>query len=309
MGGALCGGYFLTGRSPASQARALRRGDGELIVSPTTESGHDPLRHYVAARERDGWLVFGNGEQVAVVSDRLQAGTAPAEALGGLEYEPDPPIFTSRITVAADLRGGLDAWFGAARRSGGGRAAADVLTLAVRDLVPGDAVLMTTYRSDGDRVAAGEPFVEARTEAADHNDLLEELWGALAPEFRVAVAVFEPGRLADAAIRHEFDNVLPWRLWTARNAHVRSRRRVPGVHKRTSQSVTHRFFRGGTRAQIRREPVPARICRNRCDHPRYRRLFRRDRPCPSGQQSLARHPARPGRERDLQLRELGYQLN
>jgi IMP cyclohydrolase len=204
-GGALCGGYFLTGRSAASQARALRRGDGELIVSPTTESGHDPLRHYVAARERDGWLVFGNGGQVAVVSDRLQAGDAPAEALARLDYEPDPPIFTSRITVTADLRGSRGAWFGAARRSRGGRAAADVLTLAVRDLAPGDAVLMTTYRSDGDHVAAGEPFVEAGTEAADHEELLEELWGALTPQFRVAAAVFEPGRLAGAAIRHAVD--------------------------------------------------------------------------------------------------------
>jgi IMP cyclohydrolase len=196
-GGELCGGYFLTGRSAASRARALRRGDG---VSPTTESGHDPLRHYVAARERDGWLVFGNGEQVAAVSDRLQAGLAPAEALAGLEYEPDPPIFTARITVAADLRGGRGAWFGAARRSRGGRPAADVLTLAVGDLVPGDAVLMTTYRSDGDQVATGEPFVEARTDAADRDELLAELWGALSPQFRVAAAVFEPGRLADAVI-------------------------------------------------------------------------------------------------------------
>jgi hypothetical protein len=135
------------------------------------------------------------------VSDRLQAGATPAEALGGLEYEPDPPIFTPRITVAADLRGGRDTWFGAARRSRGGRAAADVLTLAVRDLTPGDVVLMTTYRSDGDRVTTGESFLEARTEAADHKEFLEELWGALAPEFRVAAAVFEPGRLADAVIR------------------------------------------------------------------------------------------------------------
>lgn len=201
LGGGLCGGYFLTGRSAASRARALRRGDGDLIVSPTGEFGHDPLRHYVAARERDGWLVFGNGEQVAVVSDRLQAGGTPPEALGGLEYEPDPPIFTPRITVAADLRGGRDAWLGAARRSRGGRAAADVLTLAVRDLTPGDVVLMTTYRSDGDRVTTGEPYLEARTEAADQTEFLEELWGALAPEFRVAAAVFEPGRFGDAVIR------------------------------------------------------------------------------------------------------------
>ncbi|WP_406292880.1 IMP cyclohydrolase [Embleya sp. NBC_00888] len=203
LGGALCGGYFLTGRSAASKARVLRPGDGELIVAPTGESARDPLRHYVAARERGGWLVFGNGEQVAVVSDRLQEGRTPTEAMAGLEYEPDPPIFTPRVTVAADLRSGQDAWFGAARRSAGGRSAADVLTLAVRDLGPGDAVLMTTYRSDGQQVATGEPFLEARTGAADQGELLEEVWAALAPEFRVAVTVFKPGQLADAAIRHE----------------------------------------------------------------------------------------------------------
>lgn len=54
LSGAQCGGYFLTGRSAASQARALRRGEGELIVSPTGESEHDPLRHFGAARERRG---------------------------------------------------------------------------------------------------------------------------------------------------------------------------------------------------------------------------------------------------------------
>lgn len=76
--------------------------------------------------------MFGNGEQVAVVSDRPQEAQGPVEALGGLEYEPDPPILTPRITVVADLRSGREARFGAARRSRGGRVAADVLTLAVR---------------------------------------------------------------------------------------------------------------------------------------------------------------------------------
>lgn len=203
LDGTLRGGYFLTGRSAASRARALRRGDGELVVTPSARSEHDPLRHYVAARERGDWLVFGNGEQVAVVADRLEQGGAPTEALSGLEYEPDPPIFTPRITVVADLRSEGDAWFGAARRSRGGRTAADVLTLAVRELAVGDVVLMTTYCSDGQDVATGEPFVETRTAAAGQEGLLAEVWDALAPELRVAAAVFAPGRLADAAIRHE----------------------------------------------------------------------------------------------------------
>ncbi|MYV97491.1 IMP cyclohydrolase, partial [Streptomyces sp. SID3343] len=115
LDGTLCGGYFLTGRSPASRARELRAGADELIVSPTGRPGeHDPLRHYVAARERSGRLVYGNGEQVAVVADRLADGATPVAALGDLAYEPDPPIHTPRLTVIV-----VDgtAWFGSARRS------------------------------------------------------------------------------------------------------------------------------------------------------------------------------------------------
>jgi len=208
LDGALCGGYFLTGRSAASRAREIQLrgapGGAELVVAPTGTAaggGRDPLRHYVAARERDGRLVFGNGEQVAVVSDRLAAGAAPGEALDALDYEPDPPIFTPRITVVAETGPAPRAWFGAARRSAGGREATDLLTLAVRALAPGDAVLMTTYRSDGRTVATGAPYLEARTDAAEPAVLLDEIWGALARELRVGVAVFRPGRLAEAIVR------------------------------------------------------------------------------------------------------------
>ncbi|MGI5285016.1 IMP cyclohydrolase [Nonomuraea polychroma] len=99
LDGAMCGGYLLTGRSQASKERALRLVGQELVVGPPDPTPNDPLRHYVAATQRDSWLVFGNGEQVATVADRLQAGRPPVLALDGLDYEPDPPIFTPRITV------------------------------------------------------------------------------------------------------------------------------------------------------------------------------------------------------------------
>ncbi|MFF5721246.1 hypothetical protein [Streptomyces buecherae] len=51
-----------------------------------------------------------------------------------------------------------------------------MLTLAVRDLEPGEAVLMTTYRSYGQTVATGEPFLEARTTAADQSHLPNCAW-------------------------------------------------------------------------------------------------------------------------------------
>lgn len=194
--GALCGGYFLTGRSPASRARVLRPGPaGELTVVPTGRAEHDSLRHYTAVRECAGRLVFGNGEQVDAVADRLAVGQPPSQALEDLDYEPDPPIFTPRLTVVAD---GERAWFGAARRSVAGRTGTDRLTLRVEGLRAGEGVLMTTYRSDGHTVATGEPYAEFRTGAAAGTGLLDQVWDGLDPRLRVAAAVFGQGRLSSA---------------------------------------------------------------------------------------------------------------
>ncbi|QMU73932.1 hypothetical protein GXP74_20905 [Streptacidiphilus sp. P02-A3a] len=200
--GTMLGAYFLTGRSPASQARTLQRTAGdELIVAPADARQHDHLRHYVAARQSGDLLIFGNGEQVSTVSDRLGSGLAPILALDELDYEPDPPIFTPRLTVIADNHEGGQAWFGAARHSTGSRAATNRLTLHVSDLAPGEGVLMTTYHSDRQGIATGAPFTEVRTTEDNRTDLLDELWSALPPELRIAAAVFAPGGLASADIR------------------------------------------------------------------------------------------------------------
>jgi len=198
--GALRGGYFMTGRSPASRARALRRGPaGELTVVPTEQAEHDNLRHYTAVRESADRLVFGNGEQVDTVAARLTEGQLPSQALDALDFEPDPPIFTPRLTVVVE---GERAWFGAARRSVAGRSATDRLTLQVEGLRAGEGVLMTTYRSDGRTVATAEAYAEFRTAAAAGSGLLDEVWDGLAPQLRVAAAVFRQGQgLSEAGIR------------------------------------------------------------------------------------------------------------
>jgi IMP cyclohydrolase len=192
--GAVHGGYFLTGRSAASKDRVLRVDGDELVAGPVTTAECDPLRHYTAALSTADWLVFGNGGQVAQVTGRLREGTSAADSLGGLEYEPDPPIRTSRITALVSRDGGRTAVLGAARPSGGSRLSANVMTFTVQDLEPGEAVLMTTYQSDGQTVLTATPFEEATITAHDGAELLEEIWSALNPRFRVAAAVLDPGQ-------------------------------------------------------------------------------------------------------------------
>ena len=200
--GSRLGAYALTGRSTASRARSLHLdARGDLVVAPTEVREHDHLRHYVAARQVADRLVYGNGEQVETVADRLAAGQHPGPALGGLDYEPDPPIFTPRLTVVAGGPSGGEAWFGSARRSDADRPSTNRITVQVSGLRPGEAVLMTTYRSDGHTIATGSPFLEARTTSATRDDLLDELWSALHPDYRIAAAVFEPGALPAVNLR------------------------------------------------------------------------------------------------------------
>jgi hypothetical protein len=89
---------------------------------------------------------------------------------------------------------------GAARPSSGTRLPTNVMTLTVQELDPGEAVLLTTYRSDGRTVAVGAPYEETTVRAADGPDLLEEIWNALHPEYRVAAAVLDPAAGPASAI-------------------------------------------------------------------------------------------------------------
>ncbi|MFG2626870.1 IMP cyclohydrolase [Streptomyces sp. NPDC048473] len=200
LSGEVYGGYFLTGRSAASRDRTLLPRGDELVVAPTAASAHDVLRHYVAAQTTADWLVFGNGEQVSTVADRLRTGASATDSLGDLAHEPDPPILTSRITALLSKEGPHTAVFGAARPSSGARTSANVMTLTVKDLEPGDVVLLTTYRSNGVDVATAPPFAVAVTGARTPEELLDEVWASLAGEYRIAAAVLDPAKGPVAAL-------------------------------------------------------------------------------------------------------------
>ncbi|MFI6853306.1 IMP cyclohydrolase [Streptomyces sp. NPDC050416] len=202
LNGELTAAYALTGRSEASRARRIELTvSGELTVVPVGATGHDSLRHYVAATADERWAVYGNGEQVTEVAARLAKGLAPAGALEDLGYEPDPPICTPRITAVVD-RVGHRAWFGAARRPDGQRESADTTVVALGDLAPGQAVVLSTYQSDGDTVSTARRHLDLSTAAQDADALLAELWSALDSRFLVAATAFAPITGVQGPIRH-----------------------------------------------------------------------------------------------------------
>lgn len=203
LGGNVVGGYFVTGRSDASRQREIRPADTlSLAVVAKGDVGFDPLRHYQAFKVTPGWLVFGNGAQVSTVADRLTGGMPPAVAMDNLEHEPDGPIFTDRITAVFERPAGKLAVMGTARKSKGSRASSNIVTFSLRDLEPGEGVLLTTYCSDGQTIEGGE-FTEVSVGAASSEDLLEAMWGALNPAYRVAAVVMPvEAEIAGAFIRN-----------------------------------------------------------------------------------------------------------
>jgi IMP cyclohydrolase len=171
--------YFLTGRSAASRARRFRLVGDSLVVESTDESAtHDPLRHYVCATlGSDGRLVVGNGQQVQHIASILSRGGSAEDAAGELEPEPDPPIYTPRISLVV---GDDEAVSIAVTRGPDGDA-----TRRVADATPsrGEMVVLHTYSGSLESPRGSAP--EFRLPIDEVSSPSSALWSALDPDLRV----------------------------------------------------------------------------------------------------------------------------
>lgn len=201
--------YAVSGRSEASRQRRIRLSDdGDLLVEPTVGDASDPLRHYRAVRRVTSHVaacfVLGNGSQVDPVADRIGAGAVPSAALEDLEYEPDPPIFTPRITAVISDADGV--WLAAAHRGSAQRASADTIVTRAGELAVGEGLLLSTYRGPVAEPVTNRVPVPITTTATSHAELARRLWDGLDAERRVLVAGFVPhDHLADPVLINSTD--------------------------------------------------------------------------------------------------------
>ncbi|MBI2709174.1 MAG: hypothetical protein HYX34_05710 [Actinobacteria bacterium] len=173
--------YFVTGRSPASRARALVADERGLVVASTVEgAAHDSLRHYRCARSAGDRLVVGNGDHVDALADALLAGEDLATAVERVDPEPDPPLHTARLALVV----GLAAHLVAVREEGG----AVVRTVDELELRSGEGWIAHTYAGPLD-----EPITAARPVpvhgVGDVVETASELWEALDVRLRVGLAL------------------------------------------------------------------------------------------------------------------------
>jgi IMP cyclohydrolase len=188
--------YFLTGRSAASRSRKIVPAGSDLTIRDSTGAGADELRHYVAAARRGNWIVVGNGAQVEPLATALAEGRGALDAWSDHTFEPDPPLFTSRVWAAHEI-GGQDCLMGFARRSertGGGT---DRVVWAVDELAAGTGILMTTYCGTVKDVISTPAPADVAVTSLDLATVLHDVWQSLDPRLRVAafaVSADDPAR-------------------------------------------------------------------------------------------------------------------
>jgi len=148
--------YFLTGRSPSSQARRFVLRPGALAVAPTdADAEFDELRHYLCATGVDGSarIVVGNGDHVATIAQLLaEVSTVAANTTW---VTPRPPRFLPDDVdgrVLFDVASARSAALAAGRGDQGGVAAL------------GDIVMIPTVKDARDRgVLTARPLFRSLT--------------------------------------------------------------------------------------------------------------------------------------------------
>jgi len=197
--------YFVTGRSPSSQARRFGR-DGKMVFTEPTDhavlaKGNPDLLIYNAVlwNEKPGVVAVSNGKQTDTVFSYGVCSTGPdvdlKDATRQWNYEPDKPNFTPRISglvllVENDL---IAAQLGIISRGADGQAVRRMFDLtnainACRDV--GFAYLLTTYKGGSESPLLpfeGNPQ-KLSIEGISAGEICEEVGGMLDDRLRVGVA-------------------------------------------------------------------------------------------------------------------------
>lgn len=190
--------YWIMGRSPNSRNRVFEMGGGHVYTTPADPSKvKDPsLIIYNAMSEYGDVCVVSNGAQTDTIIERLRE-PAPFECLytglEGVEYEPDAPNFTPRISAACGWSDDCGDVFYFAEMSVLRKSAytddCDHLFYGFGAFGPGFGHCITTYMGDGDPLPAfrGEPILVPLT--GDIEDVADTYWAALNEDNKVSLVV------------------------------------------------------------------------------------------------------------------------
>ncbi len=196
--------YFIMGRSAGSRNRVFEA-DGDGIRTRAFDESKLPnpsLYVYRAVRVLGSQTVVTNGDQTDTIYDALAAGRSFADALRTRTFEPDPPIWTPRISGLLTVGEGTMSYALSILKNGGDETP---LRYFYEYEAPraGEAHIIHTYAHDGDPVPsfAGEPVLIDTSPYHCANCVMKDLWAGLNEENKVSAFVrtidLESGETAD----------------------------------------------------------------------------------------------------------------
>ena len=180
--------YALTGRSEGSRNRKLVWEYGRLRVVSADESksaGDKSLTIYDAVIPVEAGLVVSNGAQSKEIAMSLRTGENFQKALSLFSYEPDSPIFTSRISALISAEG-LE--MSNIKRGPSGETIRDNFGYPIPD--EGMVRAMQTYEGTKDgKVVRFDRTPYVLDISGTDEEIADRVWNALPQDHRIAVSV------------------------------------------------------------------------------------------------------------------------
>ena len=173
--------YFIMGRSENSRNRVFERtGDGIRTKAFDPSKMTDPsLVIYHPVRVFEDRTIVTNGDQTDTILEYLTGGRDFRSALLTREFEPDPPIYTPRISGLADRDGSYQ--LAILKSACGNPECCCRFFFEYSDPIPGLGHFVSTYQTDGDPPPSfnGEPVPVEITVADGLESFAEAIWDAL----------------------------------------------------------------------------------------------------------------------------------
>lgn len=191
--------YFIMGRSVNSRNRVFVA-EGENLRT----QAHDPalltdpsLVIYYPVRTFEGGMIVTNGDQTDTIYNLIQSENRPCcigscfvKALRTRTFEPDPPLFTPRISAVLEYGNGEFSYQLSILKSTDGDPSAAQRQFFEYDPLPGLGHFIHTYKCDGNPVVPsfeGEPKPIELSGGIDA--LADSLWESLNPDNKVSLFV------------------------------------------------------------------------------------------------------------------------
>ncbi len=188
--------YFIMGRSVNSRNRVFEA-EGENLRTKAFDPAllSDPsLVIYFPVRMFDGGMIVTNGDQTDTIYDMIAKHpdcVAPGyfvRALLTRTFEPDPPLFTPRVSGIIDLKDGGNYWMSILKSTDGDPDHAQRQFFSYESK-PGLGHFIHTYQCDGDPVPSfeGEPTPVAIS--GDIDEFTNTVWTGLNEDNKVSLFV------------------------------------------------------------------------------------------------------------------------